>query len=391
MCTCYAGARRRTAFTLIELLVVMTLIILLATLAVLVAPRFSERQKTSMGAGQVQGWLFNAKQRAYRDKMIRGVRFLPFTTSQTPVGGAGLATVQPADPPGMPAGSGMNGIHAGSVIAVDVNQNPELVTVLAILPGPPPQFTATFTKAHAVGFSITPGRATDLEYTEQPDNFTAGYISGSVDNPSATPPSSTLTITFPAGTSIDLTQIVGPGDILFLRGGTEAHLVLNVPTPQPNTNPPTGTITVTQLLSPIPPPPPPSQVDYWIARGPRPLASEPILSLPQDIVVDFFPNTSPQRPVAQWAAGQLAPPYVYDVLFTPTGPVQQRGAAPMGKYVYWVRDASLDTPFQGEPTLISVYTNTGGIAAHPVSADDAGAVLNGSYYFFTQDGRSSGM
>src|SRR5262245_50092645 len=94
MRTCHARTRRRPAFTLIELLVVMTLIILLATLALLVAPRFSERQKTSMGAGQLQGWLFNAKQRAYRDRLARGVRFLPATSSAAALG-PGPVTVTP--------------------------------------------------------------------------------------------------------------------------------------------------------------------------------------------------------------------------------------------------------------------------------------------------------
>jgi prepilin-type N-terminal cleavage/methylation domain-containing protein len=68
---------RRPAFTLIELLVVITIVVLLAALALFIAPSFGEQQKTSLGASSVQGWLFVAKQRAYRDRLPRGVQFIP--------------------------------------------------------------------------------------------------------------------------------------------------------------------------------------------------------------------------------------------------------------------------------------------------------------------------
>ena len=80
----------RRGFTLVEMLVVITIIVVLATIAVLVAPRFGESQRISLAAGQVQGWLFNAKQRAYRDKLVRGLRPLTLvTTSANPVGVSG--------------------------------------------------------------------------------------------------------------------------------------------------------------------------------------------------------------------------------------------------------------------------------------------------------------
>jgi prepilin-type N-terminal cleavage/methylation domain-containing protein len=67
----------RPAFTLIELLVAMSIIVVIAALALFITPSFGEQQKTSMGASSVQGWLFVAKQRAFRDKLTRGVAFIP--------------------------------------------------------------------------------------------------------------------------------------------------------------------------------------------------------------------------------------------------------------------------------------------------------------------------
>jgi prepilin-type N-terminal cleavage/methylation domain-containing protein len=67
---------RRAGFTLIELLVVITIIIVLAGLALALLPTANDHQKATQGAGMVQGWLLIAKQRALRDQMPRGIRLL---------------------------------------------------------------------------------------------------------------------------------------------------------------------------------------------------------------------------------------------------------------------------------------------------------------------------
>jgi type II secretory pathway pseudopilin PulG len=360
---------------LIELLVVIGMILVLATLALLVAPRVGERQRTATGAAQLQGTLFAAKQRAYRDRLVRGVRLLPNTASPAAVPGPGPAAVTPTD---------MTGIHPGMLLLIDHGRpGQEAVTVQETLPpgSPAPAgFATAFTRPHPPGFRITAVRATELKYLEQPDNFTAGWVSGSADGAGPTG-TSTLTITFPAGTRVDLTGLVTVGqDYLYLRGGTEVHRILGVTAPRPAGPPPgqtTCTVTVTPLASPVPDG---SQVGYWIERAPRPLAGEPIVNLPRDVAVDFFPTGDPRAD----------PPYVLDVLFTPSGSVRQTGPG-LGKYLYWVRNATLDSPFQGEPTLIAVYVTTGAVAAHPVNADDRGNPGPGGYYSFTRDGRDSGM
>jgi len=65
---------RRRGFTMIELIVVMAIILILATLAVALLPRFFEQQKATKGAGMLQGWLLLAKQRALRDRAPTGLR-----------------------------------------------------------------------------------------------------------------------------------------------------------------------------------------------------------------------------------------------------------------------------------------------------------------------------
>jgi prepilin-type N-terminal cleavage/methylation domain-containing protein len=69
-------AGRRPGFTLVELIVVISLIIVLATIAILFLPTLSQRQRATDGAVQLQGWLNIAKQRALRDQTPTGIRLL---------------------------------------------------------------------------------------------------------------------------------------------------------------------------------------------------------------------------------------------------------------------------------------------------------------------------
>jgi prepilin-type N-terminal cleavage/methylation domain-containing protein len=66
----------RSAFTLIEMLVVIGILLTLATLTVAFLPTLTNFQKVQASAGQVQGWLLTAKQRALRDQLPRGLRLL---------------------------------------------------------------------------------------------------------------------------------------------------------------------------------------------------------------------------------------------------------------------------------------------------------------------------
>jgi prepilin-type N-terminal cleavage/methylation domain-containing protein len=284
----------RAGFTLIELLVVIALILFITALAVAVSLGFSGRQQTAQGAGQLQGWLFTAKQRAYRDRLVRGLRLIP-----------------------------------------DAN-----------------------------GFVHT------CQYIGQPDPFTA--VQGG-----------TLTLApnnnrFQAMLGGDFTSVILPfngntADYLVLTDTSELHRIDGVTAGA-------GPSTVLTLGSALVTPVTATTVNYSIIRQPRPMEGEPDLQLPTNIVVDLnlsSPNTGP-----------------IDVLFTPVGGVVQ-SAAPVGKYVFWVRDQSLDNPtnpnafLQGEPTLITVFARTGAVGAFPVNPD----LTNGQvdYYKYLRDGRTMGM
>src|SRR5262249_18470430 len=117
----------------------------------------------------------------------------------------------------------------------------------------------------------------------------------------------------------------------------------------------------TALLSQVP-----ANSNYYIIRPPRVMQGEPMLQLPQSVAVDFSQlngsNLSmPSTPNLLQLQGYV------DVVFNSSGAVQVYGLTTQ-KYIFWVRDTSLDTPFQGPPALIVVYARTGSIAGHPVNA-----------------------
>jgi len=277
---------RRRGFTLVELLVVITIIAVIATLAILVAPRFSERQKTSLGASQLQNWLFIAKQRAYRDRLGRGV------------------------------------------LLVRDQDNPNYVR--------------------------------EAYYIEQPDDIAAGDALAGGN-----------TITFP-NPPTDLRNVCGPGDYVSL-GDTPPRAVFQIATvPAPNQV--TTTTPVTGVSVPS---------KSAIIRKVRLLEGEPPLKLPQDVVVDLayskLPANQPTFALPDGTIRQCIP-----LMFTKMGGTTGEGVG-LGKVIYFVRDSTLDSPLDGEPTLIVVYTRTGFVAAHPVNPD-----IN-DLYKFTRDGRSSGL
>src|SRR5262245_36607583 len=67
---------RRRGFTLIELLVVIGIIAFLAGLVMLVVPTILEKDRTVDAVTSVEGWLNNARVRAIKDRLPRGVRFI---------------------------------------------------------------------------------------------------------------------------------------------------------------------------------------------------------------------------------------------------------------------------------------------------------------------------
>jgi hypothetical protein len=71
-------------------------------------------------------------------------------------------------------------------------------------------------------------------------------------------------------------------------------------------------------------------------------------------------------------------------MFSPSGTVIGQGAA-SDKIIMWVRDVVLGND-SADQTLVTVYTRTGLIAAHPVDITPGA-----DPYHFTYDGLSSGL
>jgi hypothetical protein len=122
---------------------------------------------------------------------------------------------------------------------------------------------------------------------------------------------------------------------------------------------------------------------YRIIRGPRPIAGEDGLTLPTSVGIQL---------AATPTAAQYDPPHATtstaslpwcDILFSPAGAVVGQGAG-NNKIILWVRDVSQQSNIDNNPVLISIYTRSGLIAAHPVDVTPGG-----DPYSFTVDGKSS--
>ncbi len=211
-----------------------------------------------------------------------------------------------------------------------------------------------------------------FQYIQQPGNFTGGQVmvtQGSTDVK--------FTVDLTGGLGADSTLWpVQPGD--YLQVSTDAYHLIKVVgvtsggTPDPQSlvlaYPYSGASTAT----------PTDQ--YRIARGPRPVAGEDTIFLPDDVVVDMGANRSILTPDP--ATGNL------DILFMPSGAIQGP-AGRSGKIILWVRDADPNNPSvsssPGDQTLITIFTRTGQIGAYPVD-------LNGpDPYSFTLDPRPAGL
>lgn len=75
---------RRAGFTLVELLVAMTVIVVLAAIAIAVVPSAMDSDRTTDAAATVRQHLMIAKARATRENNGRGIRFIVTTDPNTP-------------------------------------------------------------------------------------------------------------------------------------------------------------------------------------------------------------------------------------------------------------------------------------------------------------------
>jgi Tfp pilus assembly protein FimT len=328
---------------LIELLVVVALILLLAVLAVVFYPDISTSERATRGASNIQGWLLIAKQRAKRDGLPTGLRFLTYTTSAGSTFCNEIVYIQ--QPPDFAVGrcTAVTTLGSGALQAT-LNTNVQ-----------GSQYTAAGTENE---FDVQNGDYLEL--------YGGGYIRQifSISTSSSTTTLTTLT-----------NSAAYPG----------ASTSPSVPT--------------TAATSPGP--------NYRIVRQPRELPGEPTLTLPYNVGIDLTTPGSnvggvSGATVAAWSnppvRTSLNPTSTYsyrEVVFSPAGAVIGSGnQQPYDGQIYlWVRDLTVanitSDPQQGDPTIIAVQTRSGLIGAYPVAPINT--TYNNDPFYLTKVARSSGL
>jgi type II secretory pathway pseudopilin PulG len=329
--------QQRMGMTLVELIVVITIILMVAALAAAFMPRFQDRQNISRGVDLMSQWLLTAKQRARRDGLVTGLRFI----------------TDPNDP-------SANALQLPMAVYV---QQPEPITG-----GNPPGSTPPS------GVVVNPVSGVCLSVENQTGPWRATFAN--VDFFNGSGPGSDPTL-----------WIVQQGDFLDLRSSGVHSITgptVNSSPPAPFPPPAPGTSNALLLGTGTPfgltaTPPCQPTYNYRILRMPRELTGEPILQLPGNIVVDMNSGFSFNVPLRTLPTTPT-PTSVYEILFSPDGSVVGPGVSG-GKIILWVRDpTNADVNLGG---LVCVQARTGFISSYDI--------FPGNPYQFADEGRDSGL
>ena len=216
------------------------------------------------------------------------------------------------------------------------------------------------------------GQVRSFQYIQQPGDFTGGKVS--VTSGSQTVGFTNIDLSGGLGTDQTLWP-VQPGDYLQVNTDPYHKIAAVSPNGLTLTNAYSGGTTSTD--------------QYRIARGPRPVAGEDTIFLPDDVIIDL--NLSLINPEVVVTDPTTTPPTTirnYDILFATSGAVMG-AAGQSGRIVLWVREADPNNPSAttapGDQTLITIFTRTGQIGAYPV--DTSGP----NPYSFTLDPRPGGL
>jgi hypothetical protein len=334
----------------------MGIIIVIASMAALVAPRLRENQKVTRGAEQLQGWLFVAKQEAYRDKLARGVRLV--VDPNAPPGSVWVRECLYIEQPEE---------YRGGVIQVPNPQQPP--------PAPYNMYNGNAWPSTATAFirrQTIPGQPpTPLDLTQGNVVQVGDFLTFDVA------PYTTHRIAFV------YPQSNGTGLVFAAADGTPSNV------------PGSGQIQ--------------NEPAFHITRQARPRAGEANLKLPKDIIVDLVENKAPVSQLPGIFNQQLisdAGDNALDIIFNPRGgvmglngitggpltPGANGGPSAGGTIILWVRDSTKPFPPQsgqpeGENVLVVVYSRTGFVAAHPPNLTN----FPNNVFSFVRDGKNSGM
>jgi prepilin-type N-terminal cleavage/methylation domain-containing protein len=343
----------RSGFTLVELLVVLSLILLLAALAVAFVPRIAERQNVYRAADRVQGWLLIARQWAKVPQATGGVgtptgvrlqlgQTLPNPASPNKAYVTDLQYIQ--QPPDFLVQPGLNSSAVPNVRRLSVSGTTAFLERLPTNLRPP----------------TLPAGTPPPVGTVVPADFSAGY-GGTIINGNFVPLPLGLQVLWP----------VQPGDYLEVGGGglvrqitsIQSHSSYSPAFPGDTMGPDripgslsleanelTLSSSVAQSIS--------ATTYYRIVRGPRLVAGEQALQLTQDVAIDLN--------LCRLPGGSFNPynPSPTDILFSPTGPITGPGAS-VDKMILFLRDVT-KSGLQGDMRLITVNCRTGSIGAQQV-------------------------
>jgi prepilin-type N-terminal cleavage/methylation domain-containing protein len=344
MCPTPTRRRDRDGFTLVEMLVVIVMILVLAGLAVLIVPGFKDNSKVPRASDQLQGWLLVAKQRAVRDRAVRGLRLM------IDPAGNGVTQLQYVEQPdpitcGPISPIAVVSTSYGGTLTVPAWYSPTVPVLPTIPTLPPPDPRGT------VGVGAV---------------FLTNNLVGTVL----------------------------PGDLLEIVEPPSLSVITNVTA---SAGPPTTPgLTALNLATPVPGYTAFTTTNYRVTRRPQQLIGEPELSISKDTMI--APTLSQVGPLRVMSG--TGP---FDILFTPTGQAQvfDEGASPPrllppSNIILWVRDrfdkdlGMTVNLLEHRNQLLVIYQRTGLIGAQPPDLSNA-TNPPFSYFGFTTDGQSSGL
>lgn len=225
---------------------------------------------------------------------------------------------------------------------------------------------------------------TDMQYTEQPDDFTGGTIQNGL--PALAAPGYNLAnclkingpdvtngypVNWPSPAAGDPNEkywSVQPGDYVELCGTGLMFRITQIGVPNTSNVPDPQYLVVTPAVPYLVNTP---TANYRILRAPRPVGDETI-KLPEGTLIDLGVNATYANPLPAPNALTEGSGF-YDILFAPNGSVISRGVA-TDKLHLFVRAPNEQAPaniFRGTPTVVSIFVRTGFVGAY--NADPNGA------------------
>jgi prepilin-type N-terminal cleavage/methylation domain-containing protein len=227
------------------------------------------------------------------------------------------------------------------------------------------------------------GQVRSFQFIQQPTDFTGGSVTIQAGN-----------LNQPIFTGVDLTGGLTVPSLYPVQAGDYFQCPLN-----------TGTPTLINTAPVANNPQPGSQsfttkspntatagatTSYRIMRGPRPVAGEDTIYLPDNVIIDMGGAGNPPT----GCPGSILTPNVtaagtvyYDILFAPAGAVIGPGGT-TGRIILWVRDTTQNWQTATQQTLIVVNTRTGLISYYPV--DTSNPSNPNQYYSYTQNPAAAG-